>query len=606
MSTAQRPLAPASPALPLPAPLVLPSSVLAGVQKACLETVVWCIIGAGPVVALTLLLSWHWRTRGDWSEFPPDILAWAAAAITAAALRTLAYHRLQAIFLCVITTALLLSTIVRFGPMMGAGIGSVLVIIFTEFLLGRRAGRAILGVYVAALGLHLTLLITGRVSLPAELHPETPTPTLFRIYAATLIALAGARFLTVRVIAEIEKFYHERVREQVAREAATAAQHEAENRMHANQHFEALGKLASGVAHDVNNALTTIICSAEFLRTSRGSPESHQLAGDIIAASRNAAQTTRQLLSLHRRTHCRPEPVNPAPIVATVARLADRLMPRTIRLRVIEGSTRRILVDPADLQQALLNLLLNARDAMPDGGDITLHIRDEPDPASPGRLRVHLDVHDSGAGIAPEVGEQLFVPFFTTKAPGQGTGLGLTMVKQFVDDAGGTLTWTSPPGRGTTFTLTFAETTLDSTRAALSAPAFTSGPTTGGRILLVYDDDVLRALMARSLSRGDLSVVAEPSQEAALARLDRGERFNLLCTDRIVGSQATTKLIARFRDSPPGGEPVLIVSAQLTPPSNAPAEPPPSNTSFLRKPFSGNELLAEVQRLLACPHAGTR
>ena len=484
------------------------------------------------------------------------------------------------------------------GPFMGIGVAWAVAILIAVFFIGRSAGLVLLLGYTAMGLAQLALVHEGYLPFPRDIVSTGATAdglgVLIRAYVgglATLI-LCFASFSIMH--GALKRAIYRMAEEKQQRDTAEAARLRAEETMKANQHFEALGKLASGVAHDVNNALTSVLGHAELLSYSLPPGEEQLYTQDIIAAARSAAHTTRQLLGLNRRAATQPASISPSQVVETVSRLIQRLLPEHIRVEVDCRTERLVLVDPADLQQALLNLVLNARDALPQGGRIQLRVTDQPAPEEAGSHVVLVEVADDGQGIAPEVLPRIFEPFFTTKPVGHGTGLGLAMVRLFMDEAGGQVRVASQPGRGTTVSLTFPESLLPADAPATRSDAAAARPNL--RILVVEDQPELGALMERVLARGGYAVRVVPSPEGALAALAGPEQFDLLCTDGVIGTTPVHTVIEKFRSRAPRA-PVLVCTGhlddELVRHGIAVRE-----LNLLRKPFTGTELLARVRKAL--------
>lgn len=572
-----------------PTPAQEAAALLADVQKQALRGMVWAMLGF-TVVQLCL---WHRNpiaTRTTLSlSFEAILLAGLGAQYLA--LGRLSVARSGTLFALWLGAIAVLAWI-TIGPQMPVGIALVCTALVALFFINRRAGAAVVAGFGLLIVVHAWLVQRGLLEpYPGTAGRPPLTPgrlllggfTSFATLAVCYACFAMIHRALFRSLAQAET-------ERRNRAAAEAAQRKAEDTMRVNQHFEALGKLSSGVAHDVNNSLTAVLCNAELLRFTLPPGEAQQQLNDILTAAHSAAQTTRQLLSLSRRSFCVPVSVEPATELKVASRLAARLLPETIWVSAEGAGTRRILVDPADLQQALLNLLINARDAMPRGGAISL--RHEDIALADGRPGVALRVRDSGTGIPADVLPRIFDPFFTTKAPGQGTGLGLPMVKAFVEEAGGTIDVQSVPGQGATISLLFPE-----TRAAAAGAAMEVHPPPPGRhLLLIEDRDDLRQLMERVLRRGGYEVTACASADEAMAELEGNARFHVLCTDGIGGGVPVTNVIARFRAGQPAA-PVLLFSGHADHELDA-AGLDTLHVELLRKPFTGTELLARLGGLL--------
>jgi signal transduction histidine kinase len=573
------------PTSPQPTPAEQAAALLADTQKQALRYILWAIL-AFTAIQLTL---WHRVPLAARSpaSLALEVLLLAGLLVQYLVLRRGSVRQGGLVFVCWLSAIDIIAWI-EAGPQMPVGIALVCTTLVALFFVGKRAGATVVIGFGLLVLVHAWLVQRGLLAPYAARRVPSVTSLLFNglvcfgTLAVCYVGVASMHHALSRALARLTEELRQRDR-------AEAARRQAEDTMRANQHFEALGKLSSGVAHDVNNALTAVLCNAELLRHSLPPGEAREQVEDILAAARSAAQTTRHLLSLSRRSFCVPVSTDPAAELKTACRLAARLLPENIWLSTEGSSTRRILVDPADLQQALLNLLLNARDAMPHGGAIALQHEDIT--LADGRPGVALRVRDAGTGIPPEVLPRIFDPFFTTKPPGRGTGLGLPMVKAFVEEAGGSIHLDSSTGTGTTVSLLFPESRLPTSETS-TPPA---PPPAGQRLLLIEDRDDLRALLERVLRRGGYKVTACASSEEAMAELSAGHRFELLCTDGIGSTTPVTEVITRFRADQPDA-PVLLfsghadhelVTAGLT----------TLKVELLRKPFTGTELLARIAEL---------
>ncbi|MFW5834559.1 MAG: sensor histidine kinase, partial [Pseudomonadota bacterium] len=268
----------------------------------------------------------------------------------------------------------------------------------------------------------------------------------------TLLATAGVVALGLGSILLLRRLVERRTRELAATvaslRAAMAARDQAEGAARRAQRMEAVGRLTSGIAHDFNNLLTVITGNLELLRPRLATePEAAPLLAAAEEAAARGGTLTRQLLAFGRQAPLQPEPVPVDPLVEEVATMLRRTLPRRITLATaLDTNAGAALVDRAALANALLNLVLNARDAMPEGGVVTLAT------ARAGQ-RVRLEVRDTGSGMDAATLERATEPFFTTKGPGEGSGMGLAMVQGFAAQSGGTLTLKSSPGAGTTVRL---------------------------------------------------------------------------------------------------------------------------------------------------------
>jgi PAS domain S-box-containing protein len=384
-----------------------------------------------------------------------------------------------------------------------------------------------------------------------------------------------------------------------ALEAANAEHRRAQDALAQAQKLETVGRLAGGVAHDFNNLLTVILSATEGLREdiAAGRPPSLEDVDEIHAAGKRAEDVTRQLLAFARKQTVAPAPLDVSAVVRGMERLLRRVLGEDVTLRIeVEPAPRTVLLDRGQLEQVLLNLAINARDAMPRGGTLTIRTRnlpaEEPGAAGP---RVAVAVSDDGAGMPPEVKAHLFEPFFTTKPSGKGTGLGLATVYGIVRQAGGTIDVESDLGRGTTFELRFPVHEGPVREAAPAAGA----PSDGGdeTILVVEDEPEVREIVVRALRRGGYRVVVCGSGAEALALVERGDaRPQLVVTDVVLPGMDGRSVAEALRSRDPGVR-VLFVSGytQDVVEDHGVVD---AGIGFLQKPFTPSDLLARVRMVL--------
>jgi PAS domain S-box-containing protein len=359
------------------------------------------------------------------------------------------------------------------------------------------------------------------------------------------------------------------------------------------QKMEAIGRLAGGVAHDFNNLLTVINGNAEVLRA-RLSAEETMFADEIARAGEHAAALTGQLLSFSRKGVVAPRILCPCATIANLRGLLARLVGEHVELTTeLNESAGRVRIDPAQLEQVLVNLAVNARDAMPKGGRLTIRAR-------PHASRVRIEVIDTGAGMDAATRAQIFEPFFTTKPAGEGTGLGLATVKSIVEQAGGTIAVHSEPGRGSTFAIEFPR-----CGDAVSSPSpIPPSPGSGNRevILLVEDEPAVQLLERRVLETGKYEVLVASNGAEALNLLDKHQgRIDLLVTDVVMPGMSGRELAEAVSRRRPG-LPALFLSG-YTPDEVLRQGVRAEEAHFLQKPFTPSSLLGKVREVLARPSA---
>ncbi|MDO8677668.1 MAG: ATP-binding protein [Acidobacteriota bacterium] len=311
------------------------------------------------------------------------------------------------------------------------------------------------------------------------------------------------------------------------------------------QKMEAVGQLTGGIAHDFNNILMVILGNLELLklRMPDDDPQAIELIDETLRATRHGQDLTGDLLAFSRRRQLNPEPVGINALVDNIVRLLVRTLGATIRVTTATSRDAGVaLVDPAALEAAILNVALNARDAMPEGGTLTIRtskveISDVPrsdDDLSIGSYAM-LALQDTGTGMPPDVVARAFEPFFTTKTGGGGSGLGLSMVYGFAKQSGGTVTIASEPGRGTTVII-FLPLTKTEPRVA-AVPALPVTPNIVMRtILLVEDEAAVRTTVRRQLETLGHKVQVAASAADALTILKSADQPEVLLTDVVLGT----------------------------------------------------------------------
>jgi PAS domain S-box-containing protein len=369
--------------------------------------------------------------------------------------------------------------------------------------------------------------------------------------------------------------------------------------------LESVGRLAGGVAHDFNNLLTAILGGADALKDDLANDRRIELE-DVEAirdAGDRARQLTRQLLAFARKQVIAPAPIDTTAFVRENERLLSRLLPENIRLATdLAPGTWLVLCDVGQLQQVLLNLAVNARDAMPAGGLLTIQTRnvtlDEGAARSLGGTRageyIRFTVRDSGMGLSPEAKAHLFEPFFTTKPIGRGTGLGLAAVYGIVKQSDGFLTVESEPGRGTAFHVHLPRTE----RPVETPPSAFAGPSGGTEtVLLTEDEPLVRAVAARALRRGGYrTLVAANAKEALDQAATFGGVIDLLVTDVVMPDMNGHELAKELLRARPTLR-VLYISGYATDgiADRGVLDP---GVELLSKPFTAGSLLARVRAVL--------
>ncbi len=388
-----------------------------------------------------------------------------------------------------------------------------------------------------------------------------------------------------------------------------AALQEAEDNLRQAQKMEAVGQLTGGIAHDFNNLLTGIMASLERLDTCLAYAGPTELRRYIAAArdaSTRAANLTNRLLAFSRRQPLKPRGTNINRLTAGMAELITRTIGPAITLHITPCPVlHATLVDPNQLEHALLNLCINASDAMPAGG--ALHITTANTAITPHQAvaldltqgdYVTLTVADTGTGMTPETLAHVFDPFFTTKPPGQGTGLGLSMIYGFARQSGGHTEVASTPGTGTAVTLY-----LPRHHGVVDSPPTPPHPQPcaatglGESILLVDDEPSIRLLAAEVLEEQGYIVHQAHDAEAAMLRLSRGDPIDILITDLGLPGIGGRELAATGLVLHPKMK-ILFITGYGDHAQRQHATAPPGQT-LLNKPFSMTTLATRVQEMLS-------
>ncbi len=373
------------------------------------------------------------------------------------------------------------------------------------------------------------------------------------------------------------------------------------------QKIEAIGRLAGGVAHDFNNVLTVVMGYCDLIET-KLRPED-PLRRYAVEAQKNlgrAAGLTRQLLAFSRKQILSPRPLDLNAVVSGMEDMLRRLIGEGVDLVVAPGRDLRITkADRGQIEQVIMNLAVNARDAMPEGGKITIETANvELDeayarghlPVTPGSY-VMLAVTDTGTGMDEETARRIFEPFFTTKEMGKGTGLGLSTVYGIVKQSGGYIWVYSEPGRGTTFKI-YLPPSEEAAAPAESVPVSAAVPASGTEtILVVEDEDGIRELVSKVLSLGGHTVLGAAGGKEAVAAVERHEGpIHLMLTDMVMPGMSGPELADRLKTKRPAMK-VLYMSGYADDAVIRHGELAPG-TPFLQKPFTTTSLTQKIREVL--------
>jgi two-component system, cell cycle sensor histidine kinase and response regulator CckA len=385
--------------------------------------------------------------------------------------------------------------------------------------------------------------------------------------------------------------------------------HTLEEQYRQAQKMEAIGRLAGGVAHDFNNLLTAILGYTELLLADLAPDDPHQTdVGEIQKAGLSAAGLIRQLLAFSRKQIIEPTLLGLNAVVADMRAMLQRLIGEDVRVTLaLRPDLAPVMADRGQVEQIVMNLALNARDAMPGGGRLTIETAnvelDEDYPKAhlevkPGRYVV-LTVTDTGTGISPEVQARLFEPFFTTKEPGKGTGLGLATVQGIVSRTGGSVAVYSEVGRGTAFKVYFPR--ADAAEMVVEAPLPARRRDGAQTVLVVEDAGGLRELAKRLLERQGYTVLVAANADEAIQLFEQSASIDVLLTDVVMPGGSGPELIKRLVERRPAlkviymsgyTEEAIVQHGVLNP-----------GIAFLHKPFTSETLGRKVREVLDQPAA---
>jgi two-component system cell cycle sensor histidine kinase/response regulator CckA len=375
------------------------------------------------------------------------------------------------------------------------------------------------------------------------------------------------------------------------------------------QRMEAVGRLAGGIAHDFNNMLCAVIGFGTMARDSLPPTNpAHRDITEVLKAAERTAALTRQMLAFSRKQVLEPRCVYLAAVLTDLERLMARLIGEDIRVELnVDASVGAVWVDVSQIEQVIMNLVVNARDAMPDGGVLRfelsraeLDVRQLPDGTAhqPGDY-VQMAVSDTGIGMTSEVKARIFEPFFTTKPEGEGTGLGLSTAYGIIKQSGGNIEVESEPGVGTTFRIYLPRAT-SSQRLSTRPPASTHSPVLSGTetILLVEDDEFVRHLARRVLSsRGYQVLEAANAGEAFMLSEQHEGAIDLLLTDVVMPRVSGVQLARRMKEAFP--RLAILCMSGYSEPHVGQTALEELGATLLRKPITPEALLLKVRETLA-------
>jgi signal transduction histidine kinase/ActR/RegA family two-component response regulator len=493
-------------------------------------------------------------------------------------------------------------------------------ILLTSFFCGWRAGAL-----AAALGALARAYFLAPVPAagPSSVEVSLWLGYSMYVFAVIIILMAvgsmHAAFEDLAASAEQRKLLNaeleKRVRERTeALEAANrrlldeaASRAAAEAQIRQLQKMEAVGQLTGGIAHDFNNMLAIVVGSLDIAKRclTTDSPKSERFIANAMEGARRGAQLTSRLLAFSRQQSLDPRPLDVNDLVRDMSDLLIRSIGSGIALKtVLAAELWRTFADASQLESALINLCVNSRDAMPDGGELIVETRnaalDEAGALALDARRgdyVSICVTDSGAGMEPDVLARAFDPFFTTKTPGKGTGLGLSQVYGFVKQSEGHVKIDSQPGRGTAVQIylpRYLGKEMPTHGAAPREPQ--AARPNWETVFVVEDEDGVRSMTVEALRSLGYTVIAAVGPEHALSLIDEGVRANLLFTDIVMPGMDGRALAERIKEKQPGIK-VLFTTGYMR---GAPVYDviTASGGALLPKPFTVEQLAAKIRSTL--------
>jgi signal transduction histidine kinase/CheY-like chemotaxis protein len=553
----------------------------------CALTCLWYLVFPNPITRMVGIL----------------VVATAFLGVTAEATRIPFVLRAVVVLTAIYGPCLYALSVGGFSPNPFIGLGAI--IVSATLLLGRTTGLALLVLCLltiigVSVGHQTGALVRvegwARNLDSASLAVALRVTLIFGLLTLTLVIavsylLSRAEELLVAKASSLETLRREQAeKERIARDLELR-----EAAFQKGRELELLGRLAGTMAHDFNNALLVVWTALDEIGLLKDMPESAKPSLHAIrAASDQAAASARQLRAFGPMGPRRDSEVPLAPLLEKAKAMFSRVLPQNIRLEAEVTRDALIVADEGEVLRVLMNLALNARDAMRDGGVLTLRVRapyDAEKPPGAGTQFVVIEVADTGSGMSDDVKSRLFEPFFTTKQA-SGTGLGLASVRDIAEAHGGRVSVTSELGVGTTISIVWPAAPPRSPHAETPTPAPKVRPAV---VLLVDDDEAVRSGLRRGLSRMGMTVLDAPDGAAAMlaARRHTGA-IDVLCTDCVMAGLPVPQLIHSFRELHRGR--VIVCSGY------APTETGLSDGAFddfLPKPFSIETLAKRITALLS-------
>lgn len=485
--------------------------------------------------------------------------------------------RLQATISSVVMFAVCVLLLYSTGPIYSVGILTLAWVAWVVFFHNQLLLPLIMAVvYFASVAIAESLSLT-----PAWPFGDVTVQQWLGMLIVPFFPMAGGAYLLQQMIFGLIRSL---VRESAARKRELDIQREKElidRALMQRYRLESLGRLASGVAHDFNNILTVLMSCLEVLRVVNDKPTREGVLNDMEAAVRSAEATSRQLLTLSSNNGSASDPADPRTSLRSLIANLKRLFPENIVVEEYVRGTPRVAVQTGEFEQMILNLCINARDSMMDGGLLTINCFEQP-----GEDLVIVEIADTGSGMSEEILAKAIDPFFTTKVEREGTGLGLSQVYGALQNVGGDIEIQSTPGIGTRVRLLLP--VAEPVQVAVTARVEDVSGGQDKKILLLDDDQLVANTMSRALASAGYDVTSAISVSEAMGRLSE-QSFQILITDRGLPDGDPNRVVEKFKEMSDG--PVLLISGYET------DDPLDERVSFLQKPFAPSTLLRKLTEL---------
>ncbi|MBO6703661.1 MAG: response regulator [Pseudomonadales bacterium] len=485
--------------------------------------------------------------------------------------------RLQAAISSVVLFCMCLLLLYSVGPVYSAGILAMSWVAWVVFF----HNQLILPLFMMALCFSCIAVAESHGLTPVWSSGDITVEQWLSMWIVQFLPMAGGGYLLQQMIFGLIRSL---VRETAARKRELDIQREKElidQALMQRYRLESVGRLASGVAHDFNNILTVLLSCMEVLRVVNDKPTRDGVLNDMEAALRSAEATSRQLLSLSSNNGA-GEPAQPRTSLRSLIANLKRLFPENISIEEYVRGTPRVALPSGEFEQIILNLCINARDSMPDGGVLTINAFEQP-----GDDLVIVEILDTGTGMSEEILAKAIDPFFTTKVERDGTGLGLSQVYASIQNVGGDIQIQSTVGIGTRVRLLLpvAEPIQVNMDVSQEREASLGDDK---RVLLLDDDELVSITMSRALASAGYDVTSANSVSQAIDHLDN-EPFQILITDRGLPDGDPGRVVSKFKALSDG--PVLLISGYET------DDPLEAQVSFLQKPFAPSTLLRKLTEM---------